>query len=638
MKPQATTSSGKTKAKTSAKSGMNSKRKARRRSTSQPLSQRRRTTLMMLLFAGLGVLLFRAAWIEVFQQGWLKEKADKRQIRVVTVPPYRGMILDRSGEPVAVSSPVRSVSCNPKKLLAKRRVLMDAYETDNATEQESQRARNKFLEFEELLVALAHELRIEKSDLMKKLQKFRTKHFMYLGRQLEPEVADRIVSLELPDIQTTQEYRRFYPSSELFAHVVGFTNIDGKGTEGIERFMDAELGGQAGKNRIIRDGRGKLIENVEQMEQMIPGQDVQLSIDRRIQYVAYKELKKQVFRLKAQAGSVVVLDVHTGEILAMANMPGFNPNNRSALKAWNYRNRAVVDAFEMGSTLKPFTIAAALDSGVIGIDSAINTSPGYMDFGTYRVRDPADLGSLSLSRILARSSNVGASRVAMKMRPQDYWMFLSRIGLGRVSASGFDNESPGHLLHYKKWAKVDQAVLGYGYGVSLTLLQIAQAYTIFGTGGILHPVSILKKSQTELTKGQRVLSPEVAGAVLKMMESVIIDKRGTGEKAAVEGYRVVGKTGTAYKHINKKYRKDKRIVSFVGLGPVSDPRVVVAVVLDQPKLDATGGKAAAPLFSKIMAQALRVVDATPDKGENSMFQAQLSRPKLAQSNSLEPAL
>lgn len=603
---------------------------------------------MMLLFVGLGVLLFRAAWLEVFQQDWLKEKADKRQVRVVTVPPYRGMILDRGGEPVAVSSPVRSVSCNPKKLLAKRRVLIDAYETDYPTEKESQRAENKFLEFEESLSALAHELRIEKSGLMKKLHKYRTKHFMYLGRQLEPEVAGRIASLELPDIQTTQEYRRFYPSSELFAHVVGFTNIDGKGTEGMEHFMDGALGGQAGKNRIVRDGRGKLIENVEQMEQMIPGQNIQLSIDRRIQYVAYKELKKQVYRLKAQAGSVVVLDVHTGEILAMANMPGFNPNNRSALKAWNYRNRAAVDAFEMGSTIKPFTIAAALDSGVIEIGSSINTSPGYMDFGTYRVRDPADLGSLSLSRILERSSNVGASRIAMKMRPQDYWMFLSRIGMGRVTASGFDNEAPGHLLHYKKWAKVDQAVLGYGYGVSSTLLQMAQAYTIFGSGGILHPVSILKKTKGESDKGQRVLSPEVANAVLKMMESVVVGKRGTGENAVVEGYRVVGKTGTAYKHINKKYRKDKRIVSFIGLGPISDPRVVVAVVLDQPKLDATGGKAAAPVFSKVMAQALRVVDAAPDKGQKGSLQASVNQSKsrklritkseVAQSDPREPAL
>jgi cell division protein FtsI (penicillin-binding protein 3) len=573
---------------------------------------------MLLLFAGLGVLLLRAAWLEVFQQDWLKEKADKRQVRVVSVPAYRGMILDRSGEPVAVSSPVRSVSCNPRKMLAKRRVLMDEYEADHPLEVEAQIAKNKLLEFEESLAALAHELNIEKADLMKKLQKYRTKTFLYLGRQLEPEVAGRIDSLDLPGIVTTQEYRRFYPTSELFAHVVGFTNIDGKGTEGIERFMDKTLAGQAGKNRVVRDGRGRMIENVEQLDLMVPGEDVQLSIDRRIQYTAYKELKKQVFRLKAQAGSVVVMDVRTGEILAMANMPGFNPNNRGALKAWNYRNRAVVDAMEMGSTVKPVTLAAALDAGVVGVDSMINTSPGFIDFGDYIVRDPADLGSLSLARILAKSSNVGASRIALKMQPQKYWMFLSRIGFGRVADSGFLNESPGHLLHYKKWAKVDQAVLGYGYGVSSSLLQMAHAYTIFGTGGILYPTSILKK--TESAEGQRVLSPEVANAVLLMMETVVA-KKGTGKNAAVEGYRVAGKTGTAYKLINKKYRKDKRVVSFIGIGPVSDPRIVVAVMLDQPKLDATGGKAAAPVFSKVMAQALRIIDAVPDKRIKRNLQA-----------------
>ncbi len=600
-----------------------------RKSTSKPLSRGRRTTLMVLLFAGLGVLLLRAAWIEVFQQSWLKERADKRQVREVIVPPYRGMILDRSGEPIAVSSPVRSVSCNPRKLLKKREALIDAYERDYASDIEARIAENKLLEFEASLSALANELGMEKGVLLEKLHKYRSKHFMYLGRQLEPEVAERILSLDLPDLSASQEYRRFYPSSELFAHVVGFTNIDGKGTEGIERFMDETLGGQAGRNRVVRDGRGKLIENVEQLELMIPGKDVQLSLDRRIQYAAYKELKKQVYRLKAQAGAVVVLDIQSGEILAMANMPGFNPNNRTALKAWNVRNRAVTDALEMGSTIKPFTVAAALDSGAVSINSHIDTSPGLIEFGTYTVRDPADLGTLSLARILARSSNVGASKIAMKMERRKYWMFLSRIGLGRVADSGFSNESQGHLLHYKKWADVDQAVLGYGYGVSATLLQMAHAYTIFGTGGVLYPVSILKKTGPSV--GQRVLSPEVANAVLQMLETVV-DKRGTGKRAAVDGYRMAGKTGTAYKLVNKKYRKHRRITSFIGLGPVSNPRVVVAVMLDEPKLDSTGGESAAPVFAKVMTQALRVLDVAPDKSQQNVLQVQASHALV------EPAL
>lgn len=598
-----------------------------RKSTSLPLSQGRRSTLMMLLFAGLVVLLLRAVWLEIFQQDWLKEKADKRQVKEVNVPPYRGMILDRSGEPVAVSSPVHTVSCNPRQLLSKRQFLIDEYEQQHATEKEMQTAKNKLLEFEESLEVLAGELGQDKTELMKRLDNYRTKHFMYLAKQMAPETAERIHSLDLPGVTSEQSYRRFYPSSEMFAHVVGFTNIDGKGAEGVELFMDGQLGGQAGKSRVVRDGRGRLIENVEQMELMVPGQDVQLSIDRRIQYVAYKELKKQVYRLKAQAGSVVVLDVHNGEILAMANMPGFNPNNREKLKAWNYRNRAVADAVEMGSTFKPFTIAAGLESGVIEQDSLINTSPGYLDFGDYKVSDPADLGSLSLARIIAKSSNVGASKVAMKMTPRDYWMFLSRIGLGRVADSGLSNESQGHLLHYKKWAEVDHAVMGYGYGISASLLQMAHAYTIFGADGVLHPVSIVKKDK--LSQGQQVLSPEIANAVLNMMETAV-DKRGTGEQASVDGYRVAGKTGTAYKLINKKYRKDKRITSFIGLGPVSDPKVVVAVMLDEPKLDASGGKSAAPVFSKIMRQALRVMDAAPDE---HLMQAQNLQPQPK-----EPAL
>lgn len=571
----------------------------------------RRNTLLMLLLLGLGVLLVRSVWLEVFQQGWLKEKADKRQVREVVVPPYRGMILDRHGDPLAVSSPVKGVSCDPKKILAYRDKLISEYDSTHRETAQGRTAETKFLEFEESLRALAGELRLSKQELLEKLRKTRTRHFTYLARQLEPEIAERILSLDIMTVKTDQEYRRFYPASEMFAHVVGFTNIDGKGTEGVERFMDQQLAGRSGKERIVRDGKGRLIEKVEQLEKMEPGQDIQLSLDRRIQYVAYKELKKQVTRLKAKAGSVVVLNPHTGEILAMANMPGFNPNNRHALKAWNYRNRAVADAVEPGSTFKPFAIAAALDAKVIQPNSLINTSPGYIKFGNYRVKDIADLGTMSLARILARSSNVGASKVAMKMSPRQYWMFLNRLGLGQAPSSGFKNEAQGRLTHYKNWAPVDHASLGYGYGVSASLLQMAKAYTVFANGGVLKPVTILKHD--DQPEGQRVLSVRDANAVLGMMESVV-DKKGTGKLAKVAGYRVAGKTGTANKVVNKRYRKDKVVTSFIGIGPVTHPRLVVAVMIDEPKLSASGGRAAAPLFAKVMNQALRVIDATPDKG------------------------
>ncbi|CAA6816281.1 MAG: Cell division protein FtsI [Peptidoglycan synthetase] (EC [uncultured Thiotrichaceae bacterium] len=574
------------------------------------MHNKRRTTLLMLLLIGLGVLLARSIWLEVFQQGWLKEKADKRQVREVVVPPYRGMILDRHGDPLAVSSPVKGVSCDPKRIMAHRDDLISNYDSTHRETVQGRSAETKFLEFEESLRALAGELRLSKDALLEKLRKSRTKRFIYLARQLEPEISERILSLDIMTVKSDQEYRRFYPASEMFAHVVGFTNIDGRGTEGVERFMDEKLAGQSGKERVVRDGKGRLIEKVEQLEKMLPGQDIQLSLDRRIQYVAYKELKKQVARLKAKAGSVVVLNPHTGEILAMANMPGFNPNNRRELKAWNYRNRAVADAVEPGSTFKPLAVAAALDAKVIQPNSLINTSPGYIKFGSYRVRDHADLGTMSLAKILARSSNVGASKVAMKMSPRQYWMFLNRLGLGQVPGSGFKNEAQGRLTHYKNWAPVDHASLGYGYGVSVSLLQMAKAYTVFATGGVLKPVSILKRDTQP--QGQRVLSVRDANAVLGMMESVV-HKRGTGVLAKVAGYRIAGKTGTANKLIDKRYRKDKLVTSFIGVGPVTQPRLVVAVMIDEPKLGASGSEAAAPLFSKVMNQALRVIDAAPDK-------------------------
>jgi len=597
------------------------KKSVQRRKRKTPLVKHgRRSTLMLLLMFGFGLLLIRAVWLEVFQQDWLKEKSSKRQVREVTVPAYRGMILDRNNEPLAVSSPVSTITCDPQKIFAQRDKLKMAYERDYSDRAQALLAEANYLDFEEALGTLAKELGIDKRALVKKLERYRTKRFMYLARQVEPEIAERVMEIDvLPTLRFSQEYRRFYPASETFAHVVGFTNLEGDGTEGIERFMNKALAGKAGKKRVVRDRRGRVLEDVEQLERMVPGRDVQLSIDRRIQYVAYKELKKQVYRLQAQAGAVVVLDAYSGEILAMANMPAFNPNNRRGLKAWSYRNRAVTDSLELGSTIKPFTIAAALDSGVLRPNSYVNTSPGFMVFGEYEIRDPRNMGSITLAKLLAKSSNVGASKVALKVSKRNHWMFLSRVGFGRVAESGFSNETAGSLSHYDSWQPVDQASHGYGYGIGISLLQMAHAYTIFATGGNLYPITILKRS-TKPT-GQRVLSQKNANAILHMLETVV-SKDGTGEKASVDGYRVAGKTGTAYKVINKKYRKDKRIVSFIGLAPVTDPKVVVAVMLDEPKLDAVGGKAAAPVFSRVMAQALRVLDAHPDnlqRGQQPQF-------------------
>jgi len=573
-----------------------------------PVYRGRRSVLLGVLLLLIGVMLLRAGYLEVFQQQWLQKQADKRQMREVVVPPYRGMIVDRNEESLAISSPVESVWCNPKKLFAVRKGLIEG--TENSDEDVSLLAKARLDEVDVSLRQLASLLGIEFTKLQKKLSKNKTRQFIYLARQIPPEISDDIADLNLPSISSTSEYRRFYPMGEALSHVIGFTNIDDKGVEGIERSMNQLLAGASGKKRVVRDGRGRLIENIEQIKEVVPGQQVVLSIDKRIQYQAYKELKNQVYQMNAKAGSVIVLDVHSGEILAMANMPGFNPNVRAQLKPYKYRNRAVMDAFEPGSTIKPLTIAAALEDRVIGADVLIDTSPGFIDMGKTVIRDPINYGSMTLDRILAKSSNVGVSKVALLMKPSGQWKFLSRVGIGRRPNAGFPNEAQGKLTYYDKWGRVDRASLAYGYGTSVSLLQLAHAYTAFGTGGILYPSTIIKRDKK--VSGQRVMKEENAKAVLRMMRAVV-QKKATGKKAKIDGYNVAGKTGTAYKFINKRYRKDRKVVSFIGLAPASNPRLVVAVMINEPKVArATGGRIAAPIFSKVMASALRILDIPPD--------------------------
>lgn len=594
----------------------------KRKQSKSPVFQGRRLFLMLALLVVIGILMLRAVWLEIFQQDWLQQQADKRQMRVVTVPAYRGMILDRNDEPMAISSPVESLWCNPQDLLEERAQLREDYETARkafevtiGSDIEEERERRElasmpFIRLEEGLRHIENELGMEAGELLTKLEKAGRKKFFYLGRHLPLEVAEEILNLDLPGVASTREYRRYYPLAETAGHVVGMTNIDGAGIEGIEKVSNAALAGKKGKTRVVRDAKGKLVESVVRLEEMQPGQDVKLSIDRRIQYLAYKELKTRVYQLDAKAGSLVVLDAHTGEILAMANVPSFNPNNRKSLEPYRYRNRAVTDKFEPGSTLKPLTIAAALEARVIGPDVQINTSPGRIKFGKYDVKDPRDYGPISLATLLAKSSNVGASRVALLMNARDQWMFLSRVGFGRVPDAGFSGETAGQLSNYTEWGKVDRASHGYGYGLSSSLLQLTHAYAPFAAGGLFLPASIFKLEKPQAA-GQQVMSPATANAVLEMMEAVV-QKGGTGAKAMVEGYRVAGKTGTAYKYINGKYRNDRFLTSFIGVAPVTNPRLVVAVQIDEPKIDDSGGRAAAPVFSRVMAESLRLLDIPPD--------------------------
>jgi cell division protein FtsI (penicillin-binding protein 3) len=593
----------------------------KRRKTASPIFQGRRFLLMLALLTLIGVLLLRAIWLEVYQRDWLQEQADKRQTSVVKIPASRGMIVDRNGDPLAISSPVESLWCNPSKLLETRAQWRKDYEQalqvadsrkGNADEEKAKAlelAGMRFQRLEKALADIEQELELEPGDLLKRLDEAKDKKFYYLGRLLSPEVSEAFLALDIEGAGSTQEYRRFYPMTETAGHLVGMTNIDGVGIEGIERIKNDTLAGKNGRKRVVLDGRRRSVEDVDRIEDMVPGQVVQLSIDRRIQYLAYKALLAQVVQLKAKAGSVVVMDAHTGEVLAMTNYPSFNPNNRKELDPANYRNRAVTDKFEPGSTLKPLTVAAALEAGVIRPDVEIDTSPGHINFGKYKVQDPTNYGVLPLAQILAKSSNVGASRLALLMNPRDHWMFLNRVGFGRVTDSGLIGETEGKLSNYVEWGQVDRASHGYGYGLSTSLLQLTHAYSPLAAQGMMYPISIYKVDKP--INGQQVLSPDTAKSVVNMMEAVV-QTGGTGQRAEIEGYRIAGKTGTAYKYINGKYRNDKYMTSFIGVAPASKPRLVVAVQIDEPKIDDSGGRAAAPVFAKVMAESLRLLDIAPD--------------------------
>ena len=607
----------------------------KRRPLNLPVLKGRRLFLLMFLLALLGILLIRAIWIEVFQQEELQRKADARQTKDVIVPAYRGMILDRNNEPLAVSSPVVSIAVNPKELLKVReewrhedavsaqtptpKPPVDTVETTTnvtpdtiSTTLQSPTSVSRFIQLETVLRRIEQELELADGELLQRLEGAGNKSFFYLGRQLTPETADALLALNLPKtvkIEVEQGYRRFYPLGETAGHVLGLTNLEGNGIEGIEQTQNTLLAGKNGKKRAVRDGKGRLVENVESLEDMQPGQDVRITLDRRIQYLAYRELKNRIVELNAKSGSLVVLDAHTGEILAMANYPSFNPNNRKDLEPNLYRNRAVTDKAEPGSTIKPLTLAAALESRAIGPDVEINTSPGKLHFGKYIVKDKKDYGTISLPTLLAKSSNVGVSRVALLMNPRDHWFFLTKVGFGRVPDAGLSGETPGKLTNYTEWSKVDRASHGYGYGLSVSLLQLAHAYAPFAANGVLLPVTVNVREKP--VQGQQVMTPENARAVLRMMEAVV-RAGGTGEKAMVEGYRIAGKTGTAYKFINNAYRDDRYLTSFIGIAPASRPRLVVAVQIDEPKIEDSGSLAAAPVFSKVMAEALRLLDIPPD--------------------------
>lgn len=562
--------------------------------------QQQRHFLVLAVFAcGLLVLLWRVVDLQWFDRSFLQGQADARHLRTVSLSAHRGMITDRNGEPLAVSTPVDSVWANPQELVPAR----------------------------EYLQALAKILDLDIDYLQRLLGRRADREFVYLRRHVPPAAAAQVRALDAPGVYLQREYRRYYPDGEVVAHLIGFTNIDDRGQEGLELAYDEWLRGADGAKRVLKDGRHHVIADVEMIRPAKPGKDLQLSIDRRIQYQAYRELKRAVQRHRASSGSVVVLDSVTGEVLAMVNQPSFNPNNRHAIEAGAVRNRAVTDVLEPGSTMKPFTIAAALQSGRYERDSTINTAPGYYRVGGNTVRDEHDNGRLDLTGIIRKSSNVGASKIALSLDPGQLWQVYSGAGFGSSVGTGFPGEVSGVLASHHRWAKIEQATLAFGYGISVTPLQLARAYAMLANEGQLLPVSFLQ--QDEAPRGETVLAPRVVRSVRRMMEEVVSD-RGTAPQARVPGYRVAGKTGTVHKATAGGYAEDRYNALFVGMAPATDPRLVVAVVINDPRGDDYfGGKVAGPVFSRVMSNALRLLNIAPDVEPAPQRQAPLLRQAAA---------
>lgn len=527
-------------------------------------------------------LVARAVYLQVLDKDFLNRQADTRHLHTEKISAHRGSITDRNGEPLAISTPVDSVWANPKELAA----AVDS------------------------VPKLARSLNLDSQLLMRRITRSMEKEFLYLKRHLNPDEAHQVMALKLPGINVLREYRRYYPAGEVAGHLVGFTSVDDDGQEGLELAFNHWLSGESGAKRVLKDRLGRPVENVESIRPPRHGKDLVSSIDLRLQYLAYRTLKSAIQKHHADSGSIVVLDVSTGEVLAIVNQPTYNPNDRAQYSAERYRNRAITDIFEPGSSIKPLVLAAALESGRYRPSSSVNTAPGYVIVGPKKIEDSRNLGRVSLTKVLSRSSNVGATKIAMSLEPDQLWGTMTNFGLGSLTSSGFPGESAGLLTHYNHWKPISQATLAYGYGVSVTPLQLAQSYSAIGSDGWLRPVSLVKLDQPN--EGERIIGDDTAKSIRRMMEEVV-RPGGTGTKAGVTGYRVAGKTGTSWKFAAGGYSEDKYISVFAGLAPASDPRLATVVVIDEPSGDLYyGSDVAAPVFANVMAESLRLLAVPPD--------------------------
>ena len=540
------------------------------------------------------VLLVRALDLQVLDDGFLNDQGEARFLRNAEIAAHRGKITDRFGRPLAVSTPVDTIAADPKR-------LSDLPKED--------------------LSRLANVLRKPEAQLQRQIERASDKEFIYLKRHLRPTQAAKALALDIPGVRRVREYRRYYPAGEVAAQVLGFTNIDDVGQEGVELAFNQWLSGTPGAKRVLKDRLGRSIKDVESIRPPSAGKDLSTSLDMRIQYLAYRELMAAVNRHKARSGSVVVLDVKTGEVLAMVNQPSYNPNNRGDSPVAAFRNRAITDIFEPGSSFKPLVIAAALESGLYSPGTRIDTSPGFLQVGLKTIPDSKDFGQIDVTGVLTNSSNVGAAKIALSLEPEYLWGTLARFGIGRLTDSGFPGESAGLLNHFDHWREINHATIAYGYGLTVTPLQLAQAYATMGSGGVRRSVSFL--SLDKAAEGERVITETNARLLIDMMETVVL--KGTGQAAAVPGYRVAGKTGTARKSELGGYSSERHNAVFAGLAPASNPRLVCVVLIEEPTGDTHyGGDVAAPVFSEVVSGALRLIDIAPDRLDTDSLVARTS--------------
>ena len=578
------------------------------RSMTRPMA-----VLLFITLAASGIVA-RAAYLQLINKDFLQGQGDDRFVRVIEVPAHRGMIVDRNGEPLAVSSPVDSIWVEPQELLEQRPrwpelakalgITVADLESKLAPDIAWQRANQERQKRPQEAQAAAETGAEEKES--------KARRFVYLRRHLAPETARRILQLKIPGVYARREYRRYYPDAEITSHLLGFTDLDDVGQEGLEKLFNKQLEGIPGQKRVIKDRLGRVVQTVESLRPPQPGQKLTLSIDRRLQFQAYRALKAAVLKNNASAGAALILDVKTGEILAMVNQPAGNPNNREQLQSSLLRNHAVVDSYEPGSTMKPLSIAMALESGKWTPTTPVDAR-GPFRVGRKAVRDVHNYGLIDVTRVIVKSSNIGTSKVALSLPAEQLWKFYKDLGFGAKTGLGMVGEQPGVLRHPSKWGgEIGHANHSFGYGLSVNMLQLAQAYASLAADGVRRPLTLIKREEPlDPAQEVRVMSAKTAMQMRLMLEQAI-SSQGTGIKAAVPGYRVGGKTGTSHKSIGGHYT-NRYLSLFAGIVPISDPRLVMVVIIDEPKGGAYfGGAVAAPVFGDAMAGVLRVLNITPD--------------------------